>query len=145
MGLETEMVMPFYKGKFSIVLEPNYESFEMNMEHGISKIKYSYIEFPIGLRYYFYLNSNSKLYLNGFYVSPYGINLNSVFEWYPGREYKVEPTGNWNFGGGINHKRFSMEARYHSRRELIKNITYGDAFYSSFSIILGYQLFKTSK
>lgn len=145
LGLEAEMVLPFNNGKLAIVIEPTWESCELNEEDGAFKIKYSYIEFPIGMRYYFYLNPNSKLYLNGFYVSPYGINLHSVTEWYRGRGYKLEPTGNWSFGGGITHKRFSMEARYHFKRELIKTFPYGDTNYSAFSLIFGYQLFKISK
>ncbi|WP_396210438.1 hypothetical protein [Flavobacterium sp.] len=72
-GFETELLLPFNHNKWSVFLAPNYqiqnqELSEMKTNlyggyNGIVEMKddYSYIELPIGIRKYFYLNNKSKI------------------------------------------------------------------------------------
>lgn len=58
LGLESEFIMPFNKNKWSIIIEPTYQSFKSeNIGTNQSpKVTYKSIEFPIGLRHYLFLN-----------------------------------------------------------------------------------------
>ena len=141
LGLQFEMVIPYHKNKWAIVFEPTFQYLNSEAENGITNIKLRAIEFPMGLRYYFNLNDHTRFYLNGFYNSNFAINFKSRIELYPNMNFGISPSGNWAFGGGIEHKRFSFETRYYTERNLkpLENI---DALYSSFAILLGYKIIK---
>ncbi|GGP04502.1 hypothetical protein GCM10010992_17210 [Cloacibacterium rupense] len=65
---EMEYILPFNKGKWSLLLEATYSSMNANSksidnDRDIS-IKYGYMEFPIGVRYSMFLNDKSKIFTN---------------------------------------------------------------------------------
>jgi hypothetical protein len=76
LGFEAEMLLPFHKNKWSIFIAPNYQS-QQNQEFSTSprdlyggyngtlslEDSYSYLDLPLGLRHYFHINKNSKLFL----------------------------------------------------------------------------------
>ena len=137
-GLEFESLLPFNKDKWGIVFEPTFQFLTADAKNGVSYINYKFVEFPIGLRYYFYLNAVTKFYINGFYISNYGIDFKSKIELYPTMYYGITPSENWAFGGGMEHKRLSIETRYHTNRYLLRLF---DVDSSRLSFILGYKIF----
>jgi hypothetical protein len=72
-GFETELLLPFNHNKWSVFFAPNYQNQNQELSeiktnlyggyNGIVEMKddYSYIELPIGIRKYFYLNNKSKI------------------------------------------------------------------------------------
>lgn len=78
-GFETEFLLPFNHNKWSVFLAPNYQ--QQNNEaserrtdiyggyNGTIEIKdnYAYIELPVGIRKYFYINDKSRIYVDGSY------------------------------------------------------------------------------
>src|SRR5690606_16485984 len=87
LGLEAEFVLPFNKSKWALVLEPTYQMYKTdkavadeNVSGGILEVdmEYKSLEIPIGLRHYFFLNEQSKLFVNAFYVMD--VNMDGSME-----------------------------------------------------------------
>jgi hypothetical protein len=146
LGLDAEWVFAYNKYKWALVFEPTYQSFKSGPDPKDGTIDYSSIEFPLGVRYYYHLNDQTRLYLNGFYIPGFGMNFNSTVKYIPDtnvqKSFDVKSSGNIAVGGGVDYKKFSMEARYYTNRTL-SDEPYLDPVYNRFSIILGYRLFTT--
>ena len=69
-GLETELLFPFDKNKWSLLFEPTYHNYEgkEQLNNQYVQVKYSYIEFPVGIRHYLNLDKKSKLFINALYI-----------------------------------------------------------------------------
>ena len=89
-------------------------------------MKYNYIEIPIGLRHYFFLNKNSEIFINASYVVSFNTkssiqfrradNSNSLS---PNIEAPLH-----NLAYGIGYKlndKFGLEMRYQTKKEIFKN------------------------
>lgn len=153
-GIEFEYILPFNNNKWAIVIESAFQSFkaekttDVNDLSGgkqITTVEYNSIEIPISLRHSFFLNKNSKIFINASYI----INLSSKSL----AEFKrannsivtsldVESENNLAFGLGYSFKnRYSLEMRYQTNREILANYRYWNSNYKTTSIILGYSLF----
>jgi hypothetical protein len=146
MGIEAEWLFALHNYKFALVFEPTFQTYKSGADQKDGIINYSSVEFPLGVRYYYHLNDQTRLYLNGFYVPGVVMKFNSEIKYLiiapdQYRSIVVSPEGNMAFGGGIDHKRFSLEARYYTDRNLSKGLY--DPTYSRFSVILGYKIFTT--
>jgi len=143
LGIEFEYVLPVNKNKWRIVLEPSYQHYSSESENflGSAKIEYKSLEFPLGLRYYIFLNDNLNIFANAFYVFNSGINFNSEITL--GYAYAgpvlIETQSCLAFGIGLNYKRLSSELRYNTPRNIDGN-KYGSEFKVS-SFIVSYRIF----
>jgi hypothetical protein len=152
-GLEAELIVPLNKYHWGILFEPTFQSYSAEDpagKHGTSSINYQSIEFPIGLRYYIPINNeNTRFFINGFLIPGMAINTNSsisYFTFYSNmiteKTVDIKSSGSASFGAGVEYKRFSLEARYYSDRNLLNSASeYAD--YSRFSFVLGYKFLKT--
>ena len=152
LGLESELILPFNNYHWGILFEPTFQSYQSDVEgkYGTSTITYSSIEFPIGLRYYYPLNDNTRLFLNGLIIPAASMNLNSKIEYHTFfanmtdvKTVDVASSGSAALGGGVEHKRFSLETRYYTSRNLFSGQPSESANYSRFSVVLGYKFVKT--
>ncbi len=151
MGLEAELILPFNKYHWGILFEPTYQSYsgEADGTYGQSTIDYKAIEFPIGLRYYFPLSENTRIFINGFVIPGFVIDLNSGISYYfkdsnPAQQKSVdiESASSASLGAGVEYNRFSLETRYYTNRNLLDNHPSEYADYSRFSVVLGYKFVK---
>jgi len=151
MGLEAELILPFNKYHWGILFEPTYQSYSgeaVNTYDGLSTIDYQAIEFPIGLRYYFPISENTRVFLNGFVIPGFVIDLNSGISYYfkdanpaKQRSVDIESASSASLGAGVEYKRFSLETRYYTTRNLYNHSSeYAD--YSRFAVVLGYKFVK---
>ena len=153
-GLEAEFILPYNKNKWAITIEPTYQNFKSektsnvtNVSGGvlIANVDYSSIEVPIGLRHYFFLNNNSKIFINASYIFDLsskssieftrndGSNLNSL---------DIKTRGNLGFGIGYKQNdKYSLEMRYQTGREVLSDYIAWSSEYKTLSIIFGYSLF----
>ncbi len=162
-GFEIEWGLPFNNNKWGLFIEPTYQSYNANEKQNVNNslntlfeatIDYKSIEIPIGLRHYLFLNKNSKIFINSGFVidvafssktslkhSNYGFSSTFPFVLAP-KFHDSDITNSVNFfiGSGYGFSKFNIEFRYNTSRNLINSYT-SAAKYSSFSIILGYQLF----
>jgi len=152
-GLEAELILPINKYHWGILFEPTFQSYsgdDANGKHGPSSLSYQSIEFPIGLRYYIPLNENTRVFLNGFFIPGMAINMDSnvsYFTFFSNMKSEetvdIESATSAALGAGVEYKRFSLETRYYTDRNLLNNHPSEYADYSRFSFVLGYKFLKT--
>lgn len=86
-GIENELILPFNRNKWSILLQPTYQYFRdsVTIKSNVStddlySIDYQSIELQLGVRYYAFLNENSKLFANILFVNDVNLNGNFMIE-----------------------------------------------------------------
>ena len=155
LGIEGEYILPYNKNKWSIIIEPTYQYYEYSEKikntNGnilIPKIDYKSIELPIGVRYYFYFNKNSKLFANIQYIFDFSFNSTFTittqynFSHYSIKTLNIKSGSNISLGIGYKFKNIlETEIRYNTSRELLENYLYWSLKYNTISIIIGYTLF----
>lgn len=138
-GLEFEFILGFNKNKWAIIIEPTYQYFKAEGPNDTNSrntdADYQSVELPIGLRHYFFLNDNSKCFVNTSVIYDFVFN-SSV------RNLEVKSDINMAFGIGYNYKkRYSLELRYQNRRDLLTSFPSWNSDYQTTSLIFGYTLF----
>lgn len=156
-GFEVEYIMPFFKNKWGILLEPTYRNFSTVSKEKIVNetstntdvvnmiIDYRTLEFPFSIRYNVFINNNSKLFLNAGLI--FDVPLSSTLEFEsnnPELEGFTIVTTDINYSLGVGYKyndKLSIELRYQTDRTI--NI-FSDRFelkYQATSLIFGYSIF----
>ncbi|WP_205635393.1 hypothetical protein [Flavivirga aquatica] len=141
-GVETEFIMPFNKNKWAILIEPTYQYFKSEKELATTHVKVDYksIELPFGVRHYFFLSENSKIFINGSFI--FDFSSNSTLEYDPGQDLKIKRRNNLAFGLGYKYNdRYSIELRSQINREVLSDYLSWNSNYSTLSVIFGYSLF----
>jgi len=154
-GVELEYILPFNKNKWGITIEPTYQYYKsrkityfntgFNSKH-ISDVSYKSIEIPLGVRYYMFLNENSKFFINGQYV--YNFSTNSKIDFSRGNganigSVEIKPISNIAFGVGYNYKsKYAIEIRVQTPREILISYKYWSSEYKTVSFILSYNFLK---
>jgi hypothetical protein len=144
LGVEAEFIMSFNKNKWAILIEPTYQYFKSETELTTQNVTVDYksIELPIGLRHYFFLNENSKIFINGSVVIDF--NDNSLIDFETDYDTDLEIASSWNLAFGLGYKhndRYSLELRYQTNRDVLSDYSYWSSDYKTLSIIFGYSLF----
>ncbi len=144
LGIEAEFILPFNKNKWTIIVEPTYQYFKsekvVTTLNGIfdAKVDYKSIELPIGIRHYFFINSISKLFINGSYILDF--TSNSTISYFS--ELEITKSSNLGFGVGFKQNdKYSLELGYHTSRGLLNNYSFYSSNYNTLSVILGYTVF----
>lgn len=121
-GLEAECILPFNNNKWSIFIDPNYQYFKADKQvsNFVASLDYKYLEIPIGVRHYFFLNDKSKIFINaGYSVS---FSLNSKMN-YASQKSELSKATNYFAGIGYSYQKFALEARFNTKKKLTKNET----------------------
>jgi len=141
-GIEAEFILPFNKNKWAIIIEPTYQYYksEKVKTTQIVKADYKSIEFPIGIRHYYFFNKNSKIFINGSLI--FDFSINSVIDFPYRKNLEVKPSPNLAFGLGYKYNdKYSLEIRYQTSREILDNYVTWSSGYKTVSIIFGYSIF----
>lgn len=155
LGIEVELVLPFNKSKWAILIEAIYQNFEVEVLSTNSrvvgtllstKVDYSSIEIPIGLRHYFFINDNSKIFTNLSVIFDASANSNIVMETADGgnniNTLDIAATSNLGFGIGYKlNDTYSIEMRLQTSRNVLGNYVYWDSDFKTMSLIFGYSFF----
>ena len=106
-GIDFELVLPYNQNKWAIFVGANYQSYERSTEEvtlfsedlGTISFEYSYLEIPIGIKHYMYLNNDLKLFLSAAYApimhlssnneEPFVLNDNIQGDIFFGKEEQV--------------------------------------------------------
>ncbi len=159
-GLDLEYIFPFGKNRWSFFVNPGYQSFkgentvvrQENHSNGGNPIIYneemnfSTIELPFGIRRYFFISPNSKIFANvGFmFETTLGDpaveytntqNLSNATHTLP-----LQSSNSLFLGLGYAYKRFSGEFRYNTTRNVAR-LENWEADYSTYGLMLGYKIF----
>ncbi|GHC49184.1 tRNA modification GTPase [Ulvibacter litoralis] len=150
-GAEVEFIFPFNNNKWALIIEPTYQNFKKEIARDASNVSggkmiinvdYKSIELPIGIRHYFFLTDNSKIFLNALYVMD--LSSKSSIEYTRGDNSSLNSlnikSGN-NFAFGIGYKfndKYSLEVRHQTSRDILKDYVYYNSEYNTTSLIFGY-------
>lgn len=149
-GLEAEYILPFNNGKWSIFIEPTYRNYktEKNVlyremitfdKYTLISVEYNSIELPVGGRHYMFLNQDAAIFVNAAVIMDITTLDSSIASTNTQRyTLNVSADAAVAFGLGFRFKnKYSVEARYHSPRQLLNYENFNSA-YNSFAIIAGY-------
>lgn len=138
LGLEIEYILPFNQNKWAIFFNPSYQKYEQTAQRKNMKasLDYSFIDLSFGVRHYFYVSQNSKIFVNAGYTTT--LNLDSEFL-QGTSELEVSKSANFFMGAGFNYKRYSLEARYNLKRNFLQDYSYWTSDYSSYGIAFSYK------
>jgi len=141
-GIEAEFIMPYNKNKWAIIIEPTYQYFisEKKLTNENVKAYYKSIELPVGIRYYFFLNKNSKIFINASYIIDF--TSNSAIKFDSGKTLEIVTNNNIAFGIGYKkNNKYSLELRYQTSRNILRSHLYWHSNYNTLSIVFGYTIF----
>ncbi|MBU8892117.1 MAG: PorT family protein [Bacteroidales bacterium] len=156
-GIELEYILPYNKNKWALIVEPTYQYYVAENELTYIqtsvttrttnvKVDYKSVELPVSLRYYMYLNNNSRLFMNAGYTIDLCFDSYIKAERVDLMDLEINTRQNLVFGLGYNYKgRYSFEMRYALDREILGDYSYWLAKYNTFSIILGYNILGKNK
>jgi len=154
LGIEAEFILPFNKDKWSLIVEPTHQYYRAEKRTKrsdvgggilVSEVHYQAIELPLGARHYFFLNNNSKIFINGSYLFnlPYHSKLElrrndgSIIG-----STSIRPKTNLAFGLGYQYNnRISLELRYIASPDILRKRLHWSSQYKTLSIMIGYSLF----
>lgn len=138
LGLEIEYILPFNQNKWAIFFNPSYQKYEQTakFKYLTATMEYSYIDLSFGVRHYFYVTQNSKIFINAGYTPT--VKLDSQF-FQNTTELEVSKSANGFIGAGFNYSRYSLEARYNFNRNFLQDYSYWSSDYSSYGIAFGYK------
>lgn len=153
-GVETEFILPFNKNKWGVIIEPTYQylrseqSSESTSVAGgilVSRVNYQSIALPIGLRHYFYLNDNSKLFVNCSVVMDFALNSSIDFLRQDGSRLSSLEIGflsNVALGFGYKYRNtYGIEMRYSPNRNILGSYQFWYGDLSTISMVIGYSFF----
>ncbi|QBA20612.1 PorT family protein [Chryseobacterium indologenes] len=156
-GVEAEIVLPFNRGKWSIVAEPTFSLYNNKTAvrttngnlYNINVENYSFISIPLSVRHYMFINDKSKIFINA------GINLVALktssakdfsvdYDGYVFDRLKLSSSQAFKstlFGIGYNYNnKYIIEVRYNTGMNLFEEKG-AEANLKYASIILGYNIF----
>ena len=137
-GIEAEILMPFNKNKWSIIVEPNYSPLKTTRQVGTRAVRVDYhpIEVPVGIRHAFYLSSRSKIFVNG--QVGFSLDLSSEIDYERFENMEMSNGTNLIFGLGYHYNdKYSIEARYGTRRGVLHDYILWRSDYQSLSVNVG--------
>ena len=144
-GAELEYIMPFNNNKWAIFINPLYKHYKSESEFratssiiGNANVNYSAIQIPLGVRHYFYLNENSKFFINAGYTVEILLNDKIVGDYNFNGGKKLEAGNGFSIGAGYQYTNYSIELRYNLKQSLS---TWLDGIdHNMTSILLGYKI-----
>ena len=154
LGVEAEVFLPFNKNKWAFIAEPVYQKVkaektaEMNHVAGGSltaKTDYQLIEVPVGVRHYFFLNEQSKIFANASYLFCFGSKPSIDFfraDGSPYNSFEMNMRNSQVIGVGYKFRdKYSVEMRYRIKSDVLNDYLFWSSGYQALSVIVGYSLF----
>jgi len=139
-GIEAEIILPFNKNKWAIIVEPTYQSYSASIPSEPIKVDYKAIEFPIGVRHYFFISRNSKISLSAAFQMNFGNNSTLVH--HSNVTLELNPLPNMAFEVGYVFKnRLCVAYRYQTPREMLGMYEIWASQFQSMAIVVGYSIF----
>lgn len=149
LGAEAEIIMGFNKGKWALIVEPTYTYFKSTASYlyqsntpKTASVDYKSLELPLGIRHYFFLKNDSKIFINAFLVPELDLG-STIFINDNKTEMSVETAVTFAVGLGYKlRNKYSLEFRQTMGKSVLAS--YEPAWESSLttsSLIFGYTLF----
>jgi hypothetical protein len=149
-GVDIEYVFPFNNNKWAAYANPTYQNYKAEsfflVAEGLpsesrieTNVEYNSIELPFGIRHYFFLADDSRIYLNAAIVLD--ANLNSSIKSTGNRFLDIRSGTNFSIGIGYQYQKFGLEFLYFTSRNLLDRYLGNEANYKAVAFQLSYKLF----
>ncbi len=141
-GLELEALLPFNRNKWSLILQPTYQSYAADAMLAFENVSVDYesIEVSLGVRHYFFLSPQSQLFLGSSLILDAPLNSNVDFENSNDLGIDFGTGASFTLGFKIAGK-YSVEAIYALDRSILEDFAFISSRYGVTSIVLGYSFF----
>lgn len=148
---EVEYVLPTNNNKWAVFLEPGYQAYKASKTYSGGNfatfeqtvtVDYQYVDVPVGLRHYMFLNTNSKLFLSVAFVFVLDLSEKVDYEDNNGPlDLPINSSANLCFGLGFSYlNRFSVEARISTPRDITSGkILFTSKYRTTAGLVLGYR------
>lgn len=138
-GAEMEYILPFNNNKWALFINPSYNVYSGSYKDDDFTVDtdYKFFELPLGVRYYMYLNNDSRIFINGSFNLNFPMGKSKIT--YNSSELEVGNNSSYALGAGYSYKRYSIEARYILSHGILGPYAYWVSDYSSLKVILGYR------
>lgn len=140
LGIEAEIILPFNKNKWSIIVEPTYQSYAGSIPSEPIKADFQAIELPIGVRHYFFINKNSKISLSASFQLNFSNNSTLVHHTNVTLDFKPSPNIAFEAGYVFKNK-FCLAYRYQTPREMLSEYQIWSSQFQSMALVFGYAIF----
>lgn len=151
LGLDMAYTFPTNRKKWALFSQPTVQHYQDDVDvkafgrDVVFGVKYTYITLPIGVRHSFYLNNDSKLYMNLAATQDYLINPDKSIETSVSMNSGIEYNNRLNttaaFGLGYVFKdKYTLEAAYQISRVMANNHYWNVRFTNPVSLQVGYRL-----
>jgi hypothetical protein len=140
-GFEVENIFSFNQNKWSLFTNPNFQSYkktELNTKNQSIEADYKFIELPLGVRYFMFLNKKSQLFIDAGVA--FSITSKSNLR-YSGQVLDISNSTNVFTGVGFKSGRYDIELRYNLSKGILGEYQSWKSNYNSIGILLGYKLF----
>jgi hypothetical protein len=141
-GIEAEIVLPFNQNKWSFFINPSFQSYQNESTTNDLlqlKVKYKFIEVPIGLRHYIFLNKKSKIFLNISFGLGFVIDSSVDITKYV-TDLKIGKSTSFSTGIGYAYDKFGVEFRYNLSNNLYNTSFYAENVeYKSIGLVMSYK------
>lgn len=146
-SVECEFVLPFNRNTWSLFIDPSYQSYNGKTTALSSgpiyttdtiNITLNNIEFPLGIRRYFFLNPQSKLSLHAAYIIDWMLGSELKYD----NNFLIKPAMRPRLclGAAFAYKKWGIEARYYLNQNILPGINWESA-YKKITASVTYQLF----
>ena len=151
-GAEVEIRLPFKKSDnwtaYTGILFRNYSSettiatSSQNNPFQDVSTTYNSFQIPVGLRYYFDVYKDVKLFIDASYIFDWPTDLKLEYSISGERnDLSNVTTNSFGIGAGVNYKRFDVSAIYKTKRDPYRVGSNGiDSDYSEISLSLAYRI-----
>ena len=146
-GLEGEYILPFWKNRFSLFINPAFVYFKGEQEITrvfltientyLYEISYTTIDIPFGLRYYAFTNNHSKAFIDLVFVT--GFYLNSEITMNSSEYLHIIGANNFRLGAGYSFGKNSISLNFDYNKDLLGDFPTWDSRYNRLSLIFKYQ------
>jgi hypothetical protein len=123
---EFEFILPFNNNKWGIAFGPSYQTYHSSQKTNSAymTVDFTSIDLAIGLKHYFFLNKNAKIYAECYFNSLGSYSFESQLgyrsNYSQNTSYLKIKDYNMNFllGTGFEYKRWFAELRYYTNQNL---------------------------
>jgi hypothetical protein len=115
-GLQAEFLFPFNNNRTGLLFNPVYQSFSARGDEPFEEevTEYNSLLLSVGLRQYFFLTDESKLFLNA--IGSFDVPMSETIGFL---DVKPRTTFGVALGAGFMYQQLGIEARYHFQQDII--------------------------
>ncbi len=132
-GAEVEMILPFNRNKWAILIEPEFRTYTSSPDSGYH-MDYKALQVLLGARYFLFIGAESKLYLTAGLFSNFQLGSTVEYETF---NLSIEPRLGETVAAGFRYKdRFGIEVQYQIPQQILDNYEYLRGTLSTTSLVL---------